>query len=376
LAQGEKRWFITTDDILVFDEEDGSAKPRLEQALTEGLVNLLGRDKVSVCFTSGQRELSMESGGAQSLAEFQRELEQNNYSLRAVDLAALNPEVTLSGCRLVVIAGPNLPFSAEAARRLSQHLETGASLFALVGPLSDDEGRILDPGLSPVLARFGITLQRNVVFEGDDKLRLPIGIGGEVFLATPAPHPTTQAFLRRDAQQDHTVQGRVLVQLGQGLELDPKTDATRLLYSSSSSVSVNNFRTLSGGELWNNETVKPQEYIVAAAAQAVAKPEGDTPNPSSKTRVLVVGSASVLWSSTFTDPALLGTRRFVENAVSWLTEQPQLVNVPEKPSHPAGLNLSEAALEEVQRYVLLYMPLCVALLGGLLVYRRRRDLSD
>jgi hypothetical protein len=68
---------------------------------------------------------------------------------------------------------------------------------------------------------------------------------------------------------------------------------------------------------------------------------------------------------------LIGTRRFVEGSASWLAAQPSLVSVPEKASHPAGLFLTEEALSEIQRYVLLYVPLTVLILGALVLLKRR-----
>jgi hypothetical protein len=86
-----------------------------------------------------------------------------------------------------------------------------------------------------------------------------------------------------------------------------------------------------------------------------------------------MGSASPLWSSTWIEPSLLGTRRFVEGAISWLAAQPPLISVPEKSAQPAGLFLTEDSLSEVQRYVLLYVPLTVLALALLVLFKRRSD---
>jgi hypothetical protein len=62
----------------------------------------------------------------------------------------------------------------------------------------------------------------------------------------------------------------------------------------------------------------------------------------------------------------------VESALSWLAAKPAIVSVPEKPSHPAGLSLTEESLTEVLRYVLLYMPGSALFLGALILLRRRQ----
>jgi hypothetical protein len=361
VVRGERRWYITTDDIVVYNDESGAARPQLEQVLTEGIVNVLGRDTVRVCFTRGHGELEATAGGAQSLSELRRQLEHNNYKVAEVDLSSPDPSERLSGCRLVVVAGPTLPFAQAAATRLKDAVNAGASLLLAVGPVVDDEGRILDPGLGPIEQLVGVEFARTVVFEQADALRMPIGLGGEVFLATSRPHPITRGLYRGEDEQM-----RVVFQLAQGLRSEPGSTAQTLLTSSAESLSLDNFKVLASGEFLDTGA-SPGEVLLASASEL---PKGDT---QSGARVLVLASASPLWASTFREPVLLGTRRFVESAVSWLAAQPQLVSVPQKPEHPAGLHLTEDSLSEVQRYVLIYMPITVALVGFLVLYRRRRE---
>jgi nitrate reductase gamma subunit len=77
------------------------------------------------------------------------------------------------------------------------------------------------------------------------------------------------------------------------------------------------------------------------------------------------------WNRNFQDPALYGNRRLIENAISWVAAHPVMISVPEKPERDLGLSLSEESLGEVARYVLLYMPGSVALIGAFVLLRRR-----
>jgi hypothetical protein len=365
VARGERRWYVTTDDILVFDEEDGSARPRLEAALTEAIVNVLSRDKIDYCFTLGHQELAISTGGPQGLAQYRSRLERNNYAVRQVDLAVGDPASALRDCDTMAVIGALAPFSATSALALRGHLEAGGSLLLALGPLVDEEGAISDSGLGPVLSGFGIHFDNGLIFERDDQLRMPVGYGGEVFLATPQPHAISAGLLWGES-----VRQRVVVQLAQALRLDDASEASSLLESSERSIRVGSFRGLQSGEFLDAPEQAAQSFVLAAALEVPAyrRPESKTP-----ARLLVLGSPSLLWSSTWLEPSLLGTRRFVENATSWLASQPALVSVPEKQSQPAGLFLTEASLGEVQRYVLLYIPLVVVLLGVFVALRRRRD---
>lgn len=365
ISQGDKHWFVTSEEIVAYDEASGESRPRLEQVLTEGIASVLGRTKTQVCFTQGHRELSVDSGGPQGLAEFRRTLEQNNYTVRSVDLGLARVSGELTGCDLVVVAGPTHPFSVAAARELTEHVRRGHSVLLAVGPIVDDDGRILSPGLEPLSELTGVRFNQDLVFERQEQLVMPVGFGGEVFLATPRDHAVTQGLLHGE-----TVIYRVLVQLSQSLSLSATSQGTAVLRSSDRSVAIDDFRLLDPSRLDEMPALEPASRTLAVVSELreFRVPGGERP-----ARVAAVGTPSVLWSSTWLEPSLVGTRRWTESLVSWLTAQPALVSVPEKPAQPAGLQLSQSALQEVQRYVLLYMPGCAALIGLLILLRRRHE---
>lgn len=368
IASGEKRWFVTVDDLVSFDEEQAQARPRLEAALTEGIVNVLGRERVRVCFTQGHQELSVSAGGPQGLSEFRARLEKNNYDVRAVDLAVAEPSAALSTCDAVFVVGPLTPFSKTEAQSFAEHVEKGGGLLLALGPLTDEAGDIIDSGLASVLSTWGIKTTNGVVFERDPALTLPVGYGGEVFLATPLPHAATRGLLVGDS-----VRARIVFQLSQSLSLSEHSEAVALAQTGPSALYVASFRGLGGGEFLDAPSDAGQVQPVAVALELAGKRR---PDGQRAARVAVLGSPSPLWSSTWLEPQLWGTRRFVENLTSWLAAQPELVSVPEKASQPVGLYLTEEAMVEVQRYVLFYLPASVLLLGALVLWRRRVPLES
>lgn len=370
LSQGGQHWFVTTSDIVAYDEQTDRATPRLEQVLTEGMARVIGQERQVACFTRGHQELGATSGGPQGLADFRRQLERNNYEVRESDLGTAQPRFALRGCDIALAVGAGQAYTSEAAQELARFLGDGGGLMLALGPLTDDSGRIIEPGLGPLLDPLGVSTANRVVFENEPALSMPIGIGGEVFLASPRAHAITSGMLR-----GNDVQFRVLLQLAQAFEVTPASVAQVLLQSSPSATSVGSFQGL--GSDASEAEQKPQVYNMALAAELSRRAPPQASNADSKQRragrLIAVGSASVMWSSTWREPALLGTRRFVENALSWVGAEQPLVSVPEKNAQPAGLALTQAGVNEVRRYVLLYMPLCVALIGVLLMWQRRRD---
>ncbi len=90
-------------------------------------------------------------------------------------------------------------------------------------------------------------------------------------------------------------------------------------------------------------------------------------------RLVVVGSRFALAEDNWRQPrALHGTAFLVDSALSWLAARPVVVDVPDKAEVAAGILVSEAARDEVRRYVLVLMPLA-ALLMGVAVWAWRRS---
>jgi hypothetical protein len=87
-------------------------------------------------------------------------------------------------------------------------------------------------------------------------------------------------------------------------------------------------------------------------------------------RMVVVGTASVALGQSWQERVLRGGAIFTESAISWLAAEPPIVDVPDKPA-VAGARINEASLGELLRYVMVYMPGAVLLLG-LAVFLRRR----
>lgn len=363
VARGGDRWVITEDEINVYDEDEGTVQPRLEQALTEGLRQVQKPAPAEICFTHGQDELSLDDGGPAGLAAFRAELERNNYRVRSVDLVLGGVRPPLAHCELVIVAGPRHAFSAAAAEHLRRAAADGVSLLVAAGPIIDEDGNVTPSGLEPVLARFGLRFEPGLVFEQDPKFSLPVGVGGEAFFASPKPHASTQALLR-GLEPRHVV----LLELSQALTArdgagQPLLETSERAFLSQSARAL----TRAGVRVADLERDLRGPFAVGMAAEAAR----DGATDAAPSRLVVLGSASVLWTRSFDDPALTGTRRFVENLLGWLVARPALVSLPPKPARAVGLRLTEESLSEVARYVLVYMPLTALLIGGLSLYRRR-----
>jgi hypothetical protein len=364
LARGSEHWFITTDEMVVYDEKDNRSRPALEQALTAGIRNVLSKEKTLVCFTTGHQEISADDGGPRGLAELKFRIQKDNYATRSVDLMSPDKDQSLDGCRVVVVPGPDVAFTLPAAKRLEAYFARGGNLLLLLNPVLDDANRIRDGGLERLAELGGVELGTDFLVERDAQLRMPQGLG-ETFFVTPKPHDVTRGLLNDDEPRF-----RPQVTAAQSLRGTKGGNAVPLLVTSKDAFSVKDIRPFveEGRAVEKHSGDAGGPFAIAMAAERPLPPGSkDKHGP----RIVVVGTANVAFSQAYRDAALLGNRMFVESALSWLAAKPAIVSVPEKPSHPAGLSMTEDSLSEVLRYVLVYMPGSALLLGALILVRRR-----
>ncbi len=362
VARGKARWVITADDIALYDDERGTVRPQLEQAITEGVRQVLQPKPTEVCFSSGHQEPDPDDGGPTGLGALRHTLQKNNYGTRDVDLTGVASDLGLMSCDLVIVAAPAQIFSTVATARLVSAVRRGKNVLVSAGPSLNEDNRAVPSGLEPLFEVFGVRAQPHLIFERDPDAALPIGLGGEVFLATPKPHAITEGLL-----EGGEARLRVLMQLAASFE--GTKPARELLTTSGKAFALESAAGLATTGLVIDAVEHDAEgpFVVAMASEleALAGPE------KRGARLVVLGSAGPLLGSTWQDPTLAGTRRFIESAVSWLVSRPSLVSLGEKPERQVALHFTEQSLLEVARYILLYMPGTALALGLLILYRRR-----
>lgn len=359
VARGERHWFVTADDLMRLDAEGDHVRPALEQALTESIANVLVEGKLTICFSRGHQERGLYDAGPEGLAEFRARIEKNNYVVEERDLGVARVTANLSGCRVLVLGGPRLPFAEGDAKAIARAVEAGTSLFALIPPMLGADGKLRSSGLEPVFELADAELGSNLVLETDSARRAPRG-HGEVFSASPLPHAVTRGLTRGEARSQFDVM------VSEAQSVRPRGAAVPLLVTSEQAVALDDLRPLlEGRDPGAAASEEKGKFVLAVARERETKPD------SPPVRLVLAGSAVLAENRSFRDAALYGDRLFVENALAWLSARPALVSVPEKNPRELGLSLSEESLSEVLRYVLLYMPATAALLGAFVILRRR-----
>ena len=363
IADGDRHWFITSDELVHLDEDSGRSRPALEQALSSALDNVRRTEKAKICFTTGQREPTVDDAGPEGLSELKQRLLKNNYAVESVDATA--PNTSYADCVAVVVPTPELEFGADDAKRLASYVQAGGSAVLLLGPTLAEGSQVRATGLEPVLTLAGVELGRDVVLEQDSASRLPRG-SGEIFFAHLEPHAITRGVLH----EDDKLSARVLVV--QARSLAASTGATLVMASSETAVAIRDLRAFSadGGAEAAAEHAQHRSFGLAAARELPRVEASKSPHGA---RLFVSGASNLAWNRNFQDPSLYGNRRLLENAISWAAARPSMLSVPEKPEREVGLSLSEESLSDVMRYVLFYMPTAAGLIAGFVLLRRRNQ---
>jgi hypothetical protein len=370
-ASGDKHWFLTHGDLSE-ESDDVHVRPREERALTKAIRSVLGAEKTRLCFTAGHGELTLDAAAKEerdSLGAVRDLLEKDNYELATVDTTAPDAHEPFAGCAVAVLAGPRTAFSSEEANRLRSWLLEGGTLLAAIGPSDAGEGPAVAPtGLDEALAPFGIGLDDVVVHEGDAAVAIP-DTHGEGFFLTVKPHPVTASLV--SAADGHPP--RVATFFARSLHhVSPPgaAVASDLLATTGDAYGK---ASLAGAAAWQG--VPPRDpgdrggpFVVAMAAERTPA-AGVAHGP----RVVVVGSRFALAEDNWRQPrSLHGDAFLIDSALSWLASRPEVVDVPDRPAVAVAMRITEEGRAEVQRYVLVLMPLA-ALLLGVAVWAWRRS---
>jgi gliding motility-associatede transport system auxiliary component len=370
VARGDRHWFLTSGDMFeAVRGDDPRAKPKEEQAITGAIRAVLRGDKVRLCFTAGHGELAIEPAREGWIGPFRSYLEKDNYELASVDTTSPDAHEPFKGCAVVVVAGPTAPFSKEEEARLRTYLLDGGDALLALGPVeAENESGMGSVGLADALAPFGIALSGDLVVETDPTLAVKDGQGLD-FFATPKAHALTEGLVAETPAEHRPHIELHVVESLKHVSPAGASSASDLAVTSAKSFAL---ASLKGAAQWTDVPEKgatdPAGPFVVAMASERPKIGGGSHGP----RLVVVGSRFALAEQNWQRlPQDRGDALLMENAVSWLSARPPILDVPERPPVTAGLHVTEEARSAVRNYVLVYMPLAVALLGVVVALRRR-----
>ena len=320
-----------------------------ERSLTNALERLARGGERIVAFVAGDGERRADGQANADLGTFMAQLE--SRGMRAVPLSFAQATAVPEHTDLVVLASPTLALAPGAVRALVDYLGNGGNLLWLTEPAYSD----LD--LAPLADALGLRVLPGVLVDGSGAA---LGLKDPRLLALAAypPHAITRGFmlttlfpqvaaLAQVNRNDWAVAGFLQSGPQSWTEFQPidNADASTIRYDASA------------GELKG-----PLEFGLALSRLS--------PSPDkSQQRAVVIGDGDFL-SNTFLGNG--GNRALGERVFDWLLGDDVLVSLPPRGAPDRVVEISQAELNVLSLGFLLGLPLLLLLVGGTLVWRRRR----
>ncbi|MGA0134376.1 MAG: DUF4350 domain-containing protein [Opitutales bacterium] len=288
---------------------DSAGAFRGEEAVTAALIEVT-ENRAAVCYvTRGHGELGADDVSlARGLSQLSLLLRARNFDVRALDLS-VSPEVPRDAS-MIIIAGPQAPFSpAETARLRGYLMERNGRVLALLEP-----GRA--HGLDPMLDEWAVFSPDVELQEPDPGRRT---VDGNIALTTLQEHPLTKILQEQDLP---LVAARLRpAKYDIGSALDSAREVLPLVFSSAAAwgESEPERRPLKYDE--DRDQKGPVPVIaVSERATGIKKGVGGTGG-----RLVVVGTSDIAANARLN---LGGNRAFMVQCAAWLTDQNRAVSLP------------------------------------------------
>ena len=326
---------------------------RGEEALLSAFIQVSNPMELTVCHTQGHGEPPFDNlepfGGYAHLGDL---LRRANLELRQADLEAADG---LSGCNVLLVAGPSGSLSPGELRTVEHWAEEGGDLLLLTGAVArPDGGGLVDHGLEPLASRYGVTFGDRVVLD-------PHGMpGGSPLLAFTlvdgwGEHPAVRALWGRPVS---FIQARELT-----LGAVPEAREPEMLVQASedgwAEADIAALRAGEGAE--QDERDRPGPVPIAAAGER------------GSSRLVVIASDKFALNAYLRgDIGYDHGRDLILNAVGWLTDREALLGIRPRAREHVKLVLRPEQLQRMVWMCLFGLPGFGIVLGGWVAWRRRR----
>lgn len=342
---------ITIDGALIlrYHEREQRLDELSERSLTNALERLVrGNDRI-VAFVTGDGERRADGKANADLGIFMAQLE--GRGMRAVPLNFSQATAVPQHTDLVVLASPTLALPPGAVQALVGYVQDGGNLLWLTEPANDHLG------LDPLAVALGVRVLPGVLVDGSGTA---LGLHDPRMITLGGYPP--QAITRGLTLTTLFPQVSALAQVTQA-------DWTILPFLRSSAQSWTEFHPI--------ENTQSSDIRFDAAAGELKGPldfgfalSRLSPSPDkSEQRAVVIGDGDFL-SNSFLGNG--GNRALGERVFDWLLGDDKLVDLPPRSAPDRLLQISQTGLNAVSFGFLVALPLLLLLIGGLIVWRRRR----
>ncbi len=349
-----KRYEITQDGTTVFEsgDKDGRITTTSEEDVTNAVIKLTREKKKVIYFLEGHGEASIEESGDGGYSGVKSDIEKLGYEVKKQTLAL--SEGFPSDCAVLVVPGPKKGLLPNEIETIGKYIGRGGRVLFMIDPETD-------PGLSPLLARYGVQLRDDLIVDTVSRL-----LGGDYFMPVVSEyevHEITKGFryatffpYARSVEASETKpEGAILTVIA---KTSPNSWSERQLDQKQ----VKFDKDVDGPgpvSLALVETLKAKAEVQNAEAAGAEAPEA---------RLAVVGDSDFVSNRYL---GLSGNANFFLNTVNWLTEEADLISIQPRTSSPRTIQMSPSQGRLLFFVSVILLPLAVLVLGVAVWLRRR-----
>ncbi len=340
-----------------------------ENIITNALFQFLHEEKKTIYFVGGHGEKDPRSGQPQlGYSEAASALRNENFVVKPFLLP--RAENIPEDAALVVVSGPQTDLLADELDRLSAYLRRGGSLLFMLDPLPV-------PNLTGFLARYGVLLDQDIVYDPQNRL-----FGGDALSPLVSLYNTGVEIVK-------DFQIGTIFPLSRSVEpvSPPPTSVLKAEpFCRTGPGSWARFRPGSespaGAVDFEGTKARPGPISLAVAATInLGHPtngNGNDPTPKDEQTPEQVARLVVYGDSDFASNArlsLLGNKDLFLNTVQWLVRHEQFITQRPKDTRQSKISTLVLTAEQTRQLFLLAIvaePGFILIMGGLVsVYRRR-----
>lgn len=360
-ATNDRSKWVEKDQFLEYDfssyQFDGTAKMKNfkgEGAFLNAMYEVVDPRKPKIYFTVGHGERRDNEDNNRGIYLFKERLSKEGAvteELQTVGLSKIPEDASL-----VVVAGPQKPFTKGESDILEKYLDEGGSLFLLIDPVIEEgkDMKFEKTGLEEMCLRHGIELLDGLVV--DPEASLLAGRAQTFFGINYSPNEITADLMKNKYP--------ILFILASALKL---TEPTNKDFKSEALVST-------GKEAWAETNLKnlkevkkdpedPQGILTLAAITVSEK--------NKKSRMVVVGDSDIISEGAFLSQ-LGGNAIFSLNAIHFLLQQEERISIPPKEINKKPIVLTTTQLMTNFIILVVLFPFAIALFGVFVYFSRRR----
>ncbi|MHC4870578.1 MAG: Gldg family protein [Planctomycetota bacterium] len=334
--------FVSPQEVNVFGK-----KYRVfagETAFTSAIKRLIDPRMPVIYFSEqhGEYDSYEKNNNAKSVTKFVGELRIDGFIVKRFSFSG-NIKIP-DDCDLLIMAGPDRPFSSQEKTSLSEYIENGGRALMLIDPPLAPG---LDLGIESVLKRYGVNLNEDLIFDARNNIG---GAGGNIIAAGNPEHPVTAGVGRR--VYCNIKRGRSLNFIS-GRKTMKGWTGNYLLTSSQDSVSVS---------LKKNAGNSSNRSGGFACALALTGPD--------HAKLVVAGDADIASNLIFNEAH---NRAFLLSACHWLLDRDKYrIQIPERNDKDRSLRLNSYKQRIIFWVSLIAVPQLALLLGAFIWWLRKQ----